>query len=605
MKLPIIALIIFQGALFAMNSNNSNLPEWSKKVVWYQIFPERFRNGDINNDPKVSDQIFSYPHDTTSEWQVHPWNSDWYELQPYEKSNGKDIWFNIQRRRYGGDLQGIINKLGYLKELGIGAIYLNPCFWSPSSHKYDAITYHHIDPTFGPDPEGDKKIIENENPSDSKTWQWTSADKLALKLIKEAHKIGIKIIFDGVFNHMGIGSWPFRDVVKNQEKSNYKNWFTIKSFDDNAKGTKFEYEGWFGVKELPELKEDENGIVEGPKKYIFEITKRWMQPNCSSELNEGIDGWRLDVAYCIQHNFWKDWRKHVKTLNPDAYLTAEVIDTPEKVAPYIKGDEFDAVMNYNFAFACAEFFIDDKNGITVSEFDKKLEYLRNFFPEDVAYEMQNLLDSHDTNRLLSHIKNRNKANYRNWGEYFEKSKGNNKNYNTSKPSEYEIQIQKLIALFQMTYVGAPMIYYGDEVGMWGANDPCCRKPMLWDDIKYQDEVFNPDGSKRTVPDKVKPDMNLFEYYKKLVNIRNTNIELQLGDYKTVLTDNLNKVLVFSRSYNSKTTYIVINNSDKAQHITFNVDSNATMHDLFSNLKINKKDKTIGISIPSFSGAIIK
>jgi len=116
------------------------VPEWAKKVVWYQIFPERFRNGDPENDPTLESIEGAYPHDVKSPWQIHPWTSDWYELLPYEKKNGKDIWFNLQRRRYGGDLQGIIDKLDYLKELGIGAIYLNPVFWSPSSHKYDAAT---------------------------------------------------------------------------------------------------------------------------------------------------------------------------------------------------------------------------------------------------------------------------------------------------------------------------------------------------------------------------------------------------------------------------------------------------------------------------------
>jgi hypothetical protein len=161
------------------------VPAWAKEVVWYQIFPERFRNGDSTNDPDINSIKGSWPHDDISPWQVHPWASDWYQLQDYEKINRKDIWFNIQRRRYGGDLQGIIDKLDYLKDLGISAIYLNPIFESPSSHKYDAATYHHIDPFFGPDPYGDKKLIAKENPGNAKTWVWTSADKLFLKLIKE------------------------------------------------------------------------------------------------------------------------------------------------------------------------------------------------------------------------------------------------------------------------------------------------------------------------------------------------------------------------------------------------------------------------------------
>ena len=148
-------------------------PEWSKGIVWYQIFPERFNNGDPTNDPKVSDQNGAYPFDDTSAFQIHPWTSDWYQLQPYEQQNGKDIYYNIQRRRYGGDLQGIIDKLDYIKSLGVNAIYLTPIFWSPSSHKYDALCYHHVDPTFGPDPDGDVSMMKKENPLDEKTWVWT------------------------------------------------------------------------------------------------------------------------------------------------------------------------------------------------------------------------------------------------------------------------------------------------------------------------------------------------------------------------------------------------------------------------------------------------
>ncbi|MCK4699613.1 MAG: hypothetical protein KAT38_04750, partial [Bacteroidales bacterium] len=155
-----------------------DVPQWAKQVVWYQIFPERFRNGDPSNDPTYEDIQGAWPHDTISPWELHSWSSDWYELQPYELENGKDIWYNITRRRYGGDLQGIIDKLDYLKRIGIGAIYLNPVFMAPSHHKYDAFCYHHIDPTFGPDTKGDKALMKTETPDNPDTWVWTSADSL-------------------------------------------------------------------------------------------------------------------------------------------------------------------------------------------------------------------------------------------------------------------------------------------------------------------------------------------------------------------------------------------------------------------------------------------
>ena len=271
-------------------SKEDFVPQWAKKVIWYQIFPERFHNGDTSNDPKVKDIEGAYPHDVTSPWQIHSWTSDWYELQPYEKENGKDIWFNLQRRRYGGDLQGVIDKLDYLQDLGIKALYLNPIFEAPSLHKYDGATFHHVDSNFGPNPSDDKELIKREIPDDSSTWVWTSADKLFLELVKKVHERKMYIIIDGVFNHMGLNSWAFKDIVKNKQNSKYKDWFTIKSWDDAKTGKKFEYEGWFGVKELPELREDENGIVEGPKKYIFDITKRWMDPDNDGNPKDGIDG---------------------------------------------------------------------------------------------------------------------------------------------------------------------------------------------------------------------------------------------------------------------------------------------------------------------------
>jgi cyclomaltodextrinase / maltogenic alpha-amylase / neopullulanase len=582
------------------------VPAWAKKVIWYQIFPERFRNGDSGNDPKIENLKGSWPHDSTSPWQIHPWTSDWYELQPYEKENGKDIWYNLQRRRYGGDLQGIIDKLDYLQELGVTGIYLNPVFESPSLHKYDGATYHHIDPNFGPDPEGDRKLIASETFDDPSTWIWTSADKLFLKLVDEVHKRNIHIIIDGVFNHMGINSFPFQDVKKNQQKSKYKNWFTIKSWDDTKAGTKFEYEGWFGVKELPEIREDGNGIVAEPKQYIFNATKRWMDPDGNGNTKTGIDGWRLDVAFCVSHNFWKDWRIYVKSINPEAYMTGEVFeDSLKKFTPYLKGDEFDAIMDYPWLYTCSEYFVDEIKSIPTSKFVKLLKELRDLFPECVSYVQQNLVDSHDTHRLASHIVNKDLAPFRKWNDFFTLSKAENPKYNTRKPNESEREIQKLIILFQMTYLGAPMVYYGDEAGMWGANDPCCRKPMVWPDMKYQDEVFLPDQSKKELPDKVEFDNELFSYYKRIIAIRNSFPALQLGDFKPILVDDENAVLAFERNYKTQEVIVVINNSKTDQQISLNVKKINIYKDIWNGDTIYKPvDGKFQINLSAKRGAIL-
>jgi len=584
-----------------INAQQILVPEWSKGVLWYQIFPERFCNGDVTNDPQLADIKGSWPHNDTAAWEISPWTSDWYAMQPWEKENGQDIWYQLQRRRYGGDIQGIINKLDYIQALGVGAIYLNPLFMAPSLHKYDGAMYHHIEPTFGPDPEGDKAIIAAENPIDPSTWQWTSADKLALELIQECHKRNIKIIFDGVFNHLGRNSFAFVDVVKNQQNSIYKDWFTIKSWEDKTKGTTFQYEGWFGVPDLPEIREDSNGIVDGPKQYIFNCTQRWMAPD--GVVANGIDGWRLDVAFCVDHDFWKSWRLHVKSINKDAYLTAEVVDKPEVVKPYLYGDEFDAVMNYAFAVIATEFFVNQQSQISVSAFDSLLNELRTIYGYDMSLVMQNLFDSHDTQRFTSFLNNPDVARFRTWGDYFNKTKANNKAYDTNKPDALAYQKQQLMALFQYTYPGAPMLYYGDEVGMWGANDPDCRKPMIWSDLQYEDEVYNWDGSKKTNPDKVFIEKELLAYYQSLGKLHQLPA-LQKGDFKPLLIDDVDNIYVYSRSYKGQKVVVILNNSKIKQNIEFVDKQNGSYKEYFTGQQITSEDGFITINCDGFSGKVL-
>lgn len=589
-KLTFIQVLIFYS-LFLHTvpgiAQNNVAPQWSKGIVWYQVFPERFNNSDPSNDPKVNDQNGAYPFDDTSAFQIHPWTSDWYQLQPYEQKNRKDIYFNIQRRRYGGDLQGILNKLDYIESLGVNAIYLTPIFWSPSSHKYDALCYHHVDPTFGPDPAGDIEMMKKENPLAPETWVWTKADLLALKLIEEVHKRKMYIIFDGVFNHLGVKNFAFEDVVKNQQKSAYKDWFDIINWQDSSTGKKFEYKGWFGVKTLPELKEDSTGIVAGPKQYIFNSTMRWMNP-MNKGVAYGIDGWRLDVAYDVGHPFWKDWRKWVRSINPNAYLTAELVYNIEQTRPYLSGDEFDATMNYNFAFIMHDFFVQDTSASTVTQFDGKLKELREAFGENVAFNMQNLMNSHDATRLASAVANPDGIKFGNWGKYFNWSqKSNNKKYNARKPTAEQIQKQKLIVAFQMLYLGAPMFFYGDEAGMWGANDPDCRKPMLWADKKYDAETFNPNQSTHD-PDEVLFNQDLFNWYKKFIRIRQQYESVRLGSYNTLVVDDAKRMYAFSRKLGNEEVIVIVNRSNKPLLFTHQVLEGRQYKNILTNQTVVKQ-----------------
>ena len=563
----------------AAQVNTKSVPEWAKEAVWYQIFPERFCNGDTTNDPTLEDIKGAWPHIDPVNWQIHPWTSDWYKLQPWEKENGHDFYWNAGLRRYGGDIQGVLNKLDYLQDLGINAIYLNPVFESPSLHKYDASMYHHIDNNFGPNPELDRKIWQQEDPGDPKTWEWTSADSLFLQLIKECHHRNIKVIIDGVFNHVGSTFWAFQDVVKNQEKSLYKDWFTIKKWDDPAtKENEFDYQCWFGARDLPELREDENGLVEPVKNHIHEIVKRWMDPNQDGNPSDGIDGWRLDVAEMVNIKFWKEFRIWVKSINPEAYTTGELWwdDWPNNKmtnpAKWLQGDAFDAAMNYRFANDVKEFVIDVKNKISVQGFVDSLTCYMNEYPKDNVYVMQNLMDSHDVDRLASQI-----INPDNWYDH-KANPAQNPDYDVRKPNDRELLIQRFIVGIQMTLPGAPMVYYGDEAGMWGGDDPDCRKPMVWPDLNYEPETSHPFNKPRPIDD-VSFNQGLFDWYKKLIHIRNENPVLALGDINFFLIDNENEILGYQRTLGDDKFYIILNNKNKT------ADYKLKLNDFFSDEKV--------------------
>ena len=706
-----------------------HVPDWARGVVWYQIMPERFRNGDPNNTPRAIDQKNAWPHDHTSPLELHPWGSDWYRLESWERDNGRDIWFHLQRRRYGGDLLGIIDKLDYLEDLGIGALYLNPVFEAPSAHKYDAASYHHVDPNFGPDPAGDRAMIAREIPHEPSTWSWTEADLLLLELIEQVHRRDMYIILDGVFNHMGLNSWIYQDILKYQGESPFRDWMAVESWADPVRSRRrdkradrdkkgagavaggtgkagsdhgkkrnekdvhpsdsvpemnvpdlpepsdgynpatpfrkgFRVRTWEGFAELPELRQDRRGIVDGPRQYIFEITRRWMNPHGNGDTFAGVDGWRLDVAHCIKHPFWKAWRKHVRSINPEAYLVAEAIDSVEKTGAWLKGDEFDAVMNYNFQFACNEFFIrnrkrtkssqpdkrldtsankgsddvpdresgsgPDKDPDTIpdkdpgtipdpykgfaSDFARKIEQQQSAYPQPIPEVMQNLLGSHDTDRIASRIVNSKLKSGRSWWEYFNRSKAEHGEYDTRKPTPEEERVKRLMVLVQFTVPGSPMIYYGDEAGMWGANDPCCRKPMVWPDYEYEPESVLPDGTPRSRPGRVAFDNELHDYYRRLIHLRKQHPPLRNGGFETVLTDDDRGILVYRRSYEDQEMFVAVNNSNKRVSVDLPGECSGPLRRLMSSQpdgkqvarieKQNGKKNRIHLELPPEYGVIL-
>jgi len=548
-------------------------PEWARHAVWYQILPERFANGDPHNDPA----------------HAHPWTSDWYALQPAELASGRSLMANLSRRRYGGDLAGILQRLPYLQDLGVNALYLNPVFDSPSHHKYDASTLHHVDVHFGPDPAGDRALIAGEVPDEPTTWVWTSADRLLLELVDAVHARGMRIILDGVFNHVGVLHWAFRDLQEKQRGSRFADWFKVSSFADEPAG--FVYESWRGHSSLPEFRQQagDNGgdLAPGPRAYVDAVTRRWMAPDADAA--RGVDGWRLDVAPWLPHGFWKRWRRLVRSINPQAYLVAENIRDVAFNRPFLEGDEFDAVMNYNFAFACDEFFFRDARRIAASRFDTLLRELREAYPACVAPVMQNLFGSHDTARLASHAVNRDRLDYRAFDEAYHPQQSRVPQFDTRVPDDHERALQRLFVLFQMTGLGAPMVYYGDEAGMWGANDPCCRQPMPWPDL-YPEQTF---------------DTELHAHYRRCVALRAALPVLRTGSVETLLADDARQVLVHLRREGEALAIVAINRSDTTQEIA--VAAPGGMHwcdRLNGDARVDSHNGRLGLTLAPLWGAVL-
>ncbi len=534
-----------------MTEQVETVPDWAKDAVWYQVFPERFRNGDPANDPALSDM--AEPHNPA--WSIMPWGIDWYRQEPWERERG-GFFQSVYLRRFGGDLIGLRDKLDYLQDLGVTALYLNPVFMAPSLHKYDGSCFHHIDPTFGPDRVGDlRALAEADETEDPSTWILTSADRYFLDLVKDIHDRGMRVIIDGVFNHTGREFFAFRDLLAHGKASRYRDWYKIKEWKDDRH---FLYDGWFGHQALPELARDDENLAPPVRQYIFDCTTRWMDPDGDGDPSDGIDGWRLDVAFCVPHGFWKDWRKHVKSINPDGYLTAEIVTTAEA---YLRGDEFDAVMNYAWLYPTVTFFNGAEPAMDTITFRRELDDLRDLYPPDVSYVQQNLYDSHDVGRIASVLHNPSMLPVSDFDHYFNRSRvKHDHGFDTTRPSPEAYARLRQMVIFQMTYIGAPMIYYGTEVGIWGANDPDCRQPMLWDDVEYEPETHRIDGS--ISPNPRKPDMDLFRFYRKAIGIRHASDTLRRGDVEWI-DHSSPRVLAYRRSLGHEAVVVVLNAGESA------------------------------------------
>lgn len=534
---------------FAQKPPEYKAPGWANGVVWYQVFPERFRDGDSSNQPTA--QRAQGP----AGWRPSVWTADWYQQEEWAKKGATDFYTYVNNRRYGGDLQGVINKLDYLKDLGVGAIYFNPVFDAQSLHKYDATYYHHIDRNFGLDPKADEALFATEDHGNPATWRWSSADSLFLHLIKESHRRNIKVVIDGVWNHTGTEFWAFQDLLQKGAQSKYRDWYVVKSFDDaqTANKNEFDYEGWWGFKSLPVFKEERETLMPAIRDHIFAVTHRWMDPNGDGNPEDGIDGWRLDVAEEVGKEWWKEWHALVRQINPQAITVAEI--WTEKAKEFIADDLFTSVMNYRFAYAAKDFLID--GSIDTKEFIRRLQQIEMDYPRGAAHALQNLMDSHDAPRLASIIVNP--------GREYDRRGHPRDSFMVRKPTAAERNVQKLVATFQFTWAGAPMIYYGTEAGMWGADDPDDRKPMVWADMQFEQETHHPFGAARPTDDN-NFDPQLFRFYQKLARLRNSEPALQKGSAQFVWDDAAKGLVLFKRELDGEKIWVVINRSGSAQQL---------------------------------------
>jgi glycosidase len=432
-----------------------NTPDWVKHAVFYQIFPDRFAVAELT--PPLS----LVPRRLEA-WQAAP------TLQGYK----------------GGNLWGIIQKLDYLQELGITAIYFTPIFQSASNHRYHTHDYYQVDPLLG-------------------------GNEAFFRLLHAAHARGIKVVLDGVFNHVGRGFFFFNDIVENGPHSPWLDWFKIKGwpiapYDGNRPAN---YEGWFDNRMLPELNHNNPAVRE----YIMRVAEHWIR--C------GVDGWRLDVPFCIEiEGFWQEFRQRIKAINPNAYIVGEVWTDTRK---WLDGTQFDGVLNYIFAGATIAFVagdqvdpvhVEDRDyepypGIDALTYAEKIQLLLHAHSWEIELTQLNLLASHDTARLLT-------------------------------MTNGDVDAVKLATLLLLTFPGAPSIYYGDEVGLPGGLDP---------------------DSRRGFPPEADWNQDILLCHKTLIALRRARMSLRVGEYRFLGEDY--QTYVFARIFEGDVLIVAVNAGD--------------------------------------------
>lgn len=515
-------------------------PAWAKGAVMYQIFVDRFCNGDPSND--VEDGEYVYIGEPVC--KVKDWN---------EFPEAMDI-----RRFHGGDLQGVLDKLDYLEELGVEVIYFNPLFVSPSNHKYDIQDYDYIDPHYGVIIEDGGEVLpegEKDNTRATKYQKRTgdirnleASNRLFAKLVEEMHTRGMRVILDGVFNHCGsFNKWMDRERIYEPQpeyekgayvsaQSPYRDFFHF--FDEREEAWPYNknYDGWWGHDTLPKLNYEDSPTLE---EYILNIGKKWVSPPYNA------DGWRLDVAadlgYSNEYNhiFWENFRKAVKSANPQALILAEHYGDPGE---WLQGDEWDSVMNYDAFMEPLTWFLtgmekhsDERRTDLWGNADNFVNTMNHFMASMLTPSLQvamNELSNHDHSRFLTrtnHIVGR----VAQLG---------------SKAAEEGINlaVMREAVAVQMTWVGAPTVYYGDEAGVCGFTDPDSRRTYPWGQENRE----------------------LVEFHKEMIRIHKREKLLRTGSLKMLSWSS--NVLAYARFQEGEQIIVVLNNSKELKEVTIPV-----------------------------------
>ena len=510
-------------------------PDWAKGAVMYQIFTDRFYNGDKSNDVETNEYYYigDYSRRVTN-WDKYPANMGVREF-------------------YGGDLQGVMDKLDYLQDLGVEVVYFNPLFVSPSNHKYDIQDYDYIDPHYGKIVDDGGEVLLNGVTDNSQATKYKkrttglknleASNELFIKLVEELHRRGMKVILDGVFNHCGsFNKWMDRERIYEGEEdyepgayvsadSPYRSYFRF--FKEGPENWPYNgnYDGWWGHDTLPKLNYEDSVKLEN---YILYIGRKWVSPPYN------VDGWRLDVAADLgrsneyNHEFWQKFRRAVKDANPNALILAEHYGDP---SDWLKGDEWDTVMNYDAFMEPVTWFL---TGMEKHSDEAREELLGNIdnFIGSMAHHMSNMLtpslqvamnelSNHDHSRFLTRTNH---------------MVGRVEHLGPEAANEYVNKaVMREAVVMQMTWVGAPTVYYGDEAGVCGFTDPDNRRTYPW-------------GHE---------DQELIAFHKEAIRIHKEHPALKTGSLKILGGEE--NILSYARFKGHDRIIVVINNrSERAE-----------------------------------------